>query len=225
MCSSIGEARTLFRRLCAITGNAAEAEEIMQDAFLALWERWDRIGSLTDPTGYLYRTAMNVFRKRLRRAGLALRRTLALAPDPAPFSEIDEQQDVVAALAELTPRQRAALVLTDVLDFSSEEAARALGVTAGTVRGWLPALESRSAVSWLREMMTEMRDLLERVGERFEFPDQAFDRLIRRRQRRVRNQRFGSALVAMHRFGCHGRGAHRSVLVEPEHGDADAVAQ
>ena len=81
---------------------------------------------------------MNVFRKRLRRAGLALRRTLALAPDPAPFSEIDEQQDVVAALAELTPRQRAALVLTDVLDFSSEEAARALGVTAGTVRGWLP---------------------------------------------------------------------------------------
>jgi DNA-directed RNA polymerase specialized sigma24 family protein len=34
------EARTLFRRLCAVTGNSAEAEEIMQDAFLALWERW-----------------------------------------------------------------------------------------------------------------------------------------------------------------------------------------
>jgi DNA-directed RNA polymerase specialized sigma24 family protein len=33
------EARTLFRRLCAVTGNSAEAEEIMQDAFLALWER------------------------------------------------------------------------------------------------------------------------------------------------------------------------------------------
>ena len=31
------EARTLFRRLCAVTGNSAEAEEIMQDAFLALW--------------------------------------------------------------------------------------------------------------------------------------------------------------------------------------------
>jgi hypothetical protein len=36
------EAPTLFRRLCAVTGNAAEAEEIMQDAFLALWERWER---------------------------------------------------------------------------------------------------------------------------------------------------------------------------------------
>ena len=129
------EARTLFRRLCAITGNAPEAEEIMQDAFLALWERWDRVGAFDDPTGYLYRTAMNAFRKRRRRASLALRRTLALAPDPTPFAEIDEQQDVVAALRELTPRQRAALVLTDVMDYSSDEAGRVLGVSAGTVRG------------------------------------------------------------------------------------------
>jgi len=129
------EARTLFRRLCAVTGNAAEAEEIMQDAFLALWERWGRVSGLDDPTGYLYRTAMNVFRRRRRRAALALRRALTLAPDPAPFSEIDEQQDVLAALAALTPRQRAALVLTEVMDYSSEEAGRALGVTAGTVRG------------------------------------------------------------------------------------------
>jgi RNA polymerase sigma-70 factor, ECF subfamily len=129
------EARTLFRRLCAVTGNSAEAEEIMQDAFLALWERWDRVGALQDPTGYLYRTAMNIFRKRSRRASLAFRRALSLAPDPVPFEEIDEQQDVIAALAELTPRQRAALVLTDVMDYSSDEAGRALGVTAGTVRG------------------------------------------------------------------------------------------
>jgi len=76
------EARTLFRRLCAVTGNSAEAEEIMQDAFLALWERWDRVGTMQDPTGYLYRTAMNVFRKRSRRAALALRRALSHAAEP-----------------------------------------------------------------------------------------------------------------------------------------------
>jgi RNA polymerase sigma-70 factor (ECF subfamily) len=129
------EARTLFRRLCAVTGNSAEAEEIMQDAFLALWERWDRIGEIRDPTAYLYRTAMNVFRRRSRRAALALRRAFSFAPDAIPFAEIDEQQDVVAALRTLTPRQRAALVLTDVMDYSSDEAGRVLGVTAGTVRG------------------------------------------------------------------------------------------
>jgi RNA polymerase sigma-70 factor, ECF subfamily len=129
------EARTLFRRLCAVTGNSAEAEEIMQDAFLALWERWERVGRLQDPTGYLYRTAMNGFRKRSRRASLVFRRALSPRPAPVPFGEIDEQMDAVAALAELSPRQRAALVLTDVMDYSSEEAGRALGVTAGTVRG------------------------------------------------------------------------------------------
>jgi RNA polymerase sigma-70 factor (ECF subfamily) len=137
------EAPTLFRRLYTVTGNSSEAEEIMQDAFLALWERWDRISGMDDPTGYLYRTAMNVFRKRTRRAALAIQRTFASAPDPTPFSEIDAQQDLLTALAELSPRQRAALVLTDVLDYSSEEAGRVLGVTAGTVRG----LASRARVA------------------------------------------------------------------------------
>lgn len=144
------EARTLFRRLCAVTGDASEAEEIMQDAFLALWERWERVGAMDDPTGYLYRTSMNVFRKRGRRAALAIRRRLALAPDPAPFADIDEQQDVVTALRELSPRQRAAVVLLDVLDYSSEDAGKALGITAGTVRG----LASR-ARDTLRRRMSE----------------------------------------------------------------------
>lgn len=125
----------LFGALCLVTGDRNEAEEIMQDAFLAVWERWDRVGSMEDPTGYLYRTAMNVLRKRHRRAVLFARKVFTMTPAPEPFSEIDEQQDLVAALADLTPRQRAALVLLDVLDYSSEEAGRALGVKPGTVRG------------------------------------------------------------------------------------------
>ena len=144
------EARTLYRRLYAVTGDTSEAEEIMQDAFLALWERWDRVREMDDPTGYLYRTSMNVFRKRGRRAALAARRRLSLTSDPVPFADIEAQQDVVAALRMLSPRQRAAVVLLDVLDYSSEEAGHALGVTAGTVRG----LASR-ARNTLRQQVTE----------------------------------------------------------------------
>jgi len=62
------ESEKLFRRMWLATGNRAESEEITQDAFLALWERWDRVATLDDPTGYLNRTAMNLFRKRYRRA-------------------------------------------------------------------------------------------------------------------------------------------------------------
>jgi hypothetical protein len=45
--------------------------------------------------------------------------------------------------------------------------------------------------------MSDERALLERVGDRFEFPDDAFDRLLRRRNRKIRNQRIASGLVAM----------------------------
>jgi RNA polymerase sigma factor (sigma-70 family) len=133
-----------------VTGDAGEAEEIMQDAFLAMWERWDRVRTMEDPTGYLYRTSMNVFRKRGRRAALAIRKRLALVPDAVPFADIDAQQDVVAALRILTPRQRAAIVLLDVLDYSSEDAGKALGVTAGTARG----LASRARET-LRQQVVE----------------------------------------------------------------------
>ncbi len=98
------EARTLFRRLCAVTGNSAEAEEIMQDAFLALWKRWDRIDTIQDPTGYLYRTAMNVFRKQSRRAALALRRALSLAPDPAPSRRDPARRPLAPGVPPRTPR-------------------------------------------------------------------------------------------------------------------------
>lgn len=97
------ESQTLFRRLWLITGNRAEAEEIMQDAFLKLWERWDRVVELDDPTGYLYRTAMNVFRRRYQRAAMALRRTVGVSSGTDEFAEADDRQTVRAILATLSP--------------------------------------------------------------------------------------------------------------------------
>src|SRR4051812_24639048 len=69
----------LFGALCLVTGNRQEAEDITQDAFLRIWERWDRMSEVEDPTGYLFRTAMNVFRNRARRTALAARKALGLA--------------------------------------------------------------------------------------------------------------------------------------------------
>ena len=128
------EAQTLFRRLWLVTGNRAESEELMQDDFLKVWERWDRVGVMEDPVGYLYRTAMNLFRKRYRRVMLAARRTVGLAPSTDDFSDADDRHVVRHVLATLPPRQRAALVLTEMLGFTSKEAGEALGVTDATVR-------------------------------------------------------------------------------------------
>jgi DNA-directed RNA polymerase specialized sigma24 family protein len=54
----------LYKALYFVTGNRADAAELMQDAFLKLWERWDRVSALEDATGFLFRTAMNVFHNR-----------------------------------------------------------------------------------------------------------------------------------------------------------------
>ena len=124
----------LFAAMCLVTGDRYEAEEVAQEAFVRVFERWNKVSAMEDPTGYLYRTAMNVFRKRYRRAALALRRTMHLAPARSGFEEVEDREVVVHALAQLPRDQRAALVVTALLGFNSEEAGRILGASPSTVR-------------------------------------------------------------------------------------------
>ena len=127
--------RRVFTALCLVTGNRHEAEEIAQDAFLRVFERWDRVRSLEDPIGYLFRVSMNVFRSRYRRALLGLRRELLLAPTPTDdLAAIETQDEVVRLLRGLDPKQRAAVLLTSILDYSAEEAGKMLGLRASSVR-------------------------------------------------------------------------------------------
>ena len=142
----------LFGALCLVTGDRNEAEEIMQDAFLRMWERWDRVSGLDDPSAYLFRTAMNVFRNRYRRAALGVRRTLSMAPSEDAFATVEDRDVVVRALRALTPDQRAAVVLTGYVGLTSEEAGKLLGMKAGTVRTL--ATRARAAI---REKAGELR--------------------------------------------------------------------
>jgi RNA polymerase sigma-70 factor, ECF subfamily len=135
----------LFGALYLITRNRHEAEEIMQDAFLKVLERWDRVSSLEDSVGYLYRTAMNLLRKRWRRASVMLRRTVGLSDRDDEMSVIETRVDVARALAWLSPRQRAVVVLTELLEFNSEEVGRMLGIAPGTVR--MHASRGRAALA------------------------------------------------------------------------------
>jgi RNA polymerase sigma-70 factor (ECF subfamily) len=142
----------LFGALCLVTGDRHEAEEIMQDAFLRLWERWDRISGIDDPSAYLFRTAMNVFRNRYRRAALAVRRTARLVTAEDALATVEDRDAVVRALRDLTPNQRAAVVLTGYVGLTSQEAGRALGMSPGTVRTL--ATRARAAI---REKAGELR--------------------------------------------------------------------
>ena len=128
------EGSRLFGALVLMGGNRAEAEEIVQEAFLKVWERWDRVSRMESPAGFLYRTSLNLYRSRLRRAAVAIRKaTHLLIPDDA-LGEVETRDEVARLLRSLTPREREALVLTAYLGYSTEETGRLLGIKANTVR-------------------------------------------------------------------------------------------
>src|SRR5262249_24319847 len=107
----------LFVSLCLLTGNRQEAEEIMQDAFVRILERWDRLGHVRDPRAFLFRVAMNVFRNRYRRAKLAMRRTVSPGSATDDLAAVEGRDAAVRVLRTLTPQQRQVAVLTWILGY------------------------------------------------------------------------------------------------------------
>jgi len=133
--------RRLYRALFVLTGDRDEAEDLAQLAFCKLWERWDRVGQLDDPAGYLFRTAFNARHSATRRAVRAARRMVdhaaahAVVPPPREPAEVAADRDSAArALAALTPRQREAVVLTELLDCATSDAAQIMRIRPATVR-------------------------------------------------------------------------------------------
>ena len=123
----------LLRVLSLITGSRAEAEDLAQEAFTKVFERWDSVATMEDPAGYLHRVAINLFRSQYRRAARGLKRAIGREPEPDVFQRIEDRDVATKALGHLTPRQRAALVLTEALGYSGEETGRLLGIRASTV--------------------------------------------------------------------------------------------
>jgi RNA polymerase sigma factor (sigma-70 family) len=138
------ERERLLRILSVITGSRAEAEDLAQEAFTRVFERWDRVAPMADPAGYLHRTAMNLFRNHYRRTRVALSRAVGVGPDQDVFKPVEDRDAAARALGALTPRQRAALVLTDALGYSGEEAGQLLGIKASTV--WALTHQARAAL-------------------------------------------------------------------------------
>ena len=141
----------LVRLAVVLTGDRGAAEDIVQDAFLGLYRRWDSLASTAAPLGYLRVSVVNGCRSALRRrsrlwlgatADVAEAVTEAGDDGRAGLSESaearallgDEQRAVAAALRKLPRRQREAVVLRYYLDLTVEETAQAMGVSPGTVK-------------------------------------------------------------------------------------------
>ena len=101
------EHRRLFQTLYFVTGDRHDAADLMHEAFLKMWERWESIGEIRDVHAYLFKVALNGSRMRTRNARLAARRRIPLGVVHDPFDEVELREDVRQMLLTLTPRQRA----------------------------------------------------------------------------------------------------------------------
>ena len=103
------------------------AEEIVQDSFIKVFERWDR---LDEPAAYLRAAVVNGARSELRKREVRRRIGLRLRADSAPA----EGDFLIDALDRLSPKRRTALVLRFYGQMSEREIAEAMGVRPGTVK-------------------------------------------------------------------------------------------
>ena len=129
----------------ALSGDADVAREAADEAFSRAFERWERVGGMPAPGGWVCRVALNCLRRSLRRRRyetMLLRRERG-----ASARAVLPRPDVWAAVRSLPERQRSAVVLRYVADLPEAEIAEAMGVARGTVAATLAAARKHLAVS------------------------------------------------------------------------------
>jgi RNA polymerase sigma-70 factor (ECF subfamily) len=135
----------LLAAMTAFTGDIDVAQDVTSDAFARALAAWPRVGEMASPTGWTYRVACNLARRRARRVSLE-RRLLARS--------VERRADVVTehialevwdAVRALPPRQRLAIALRYASGCTEAEVADSMGVALGTASATLAA--ARRALS------------------------------------------------------------------------------
>ncbi len=136
-----GELDRAYRLAGIILGDQTEAEDATQDALVRAWQS---AGTLRDPAGFqawFDRILVNICRDRLRR-----RRRITFIPiDPEddasdrrdPFCSVLDRDQVVRAMAHVSPDERLVLVLHYWADLTLDGVAERLGWPVGTVKSRL----------------------------------------------------------------------------------------
>jgi RNA polymerase sigma-70 factor (sigma-E family) len=130
--------RALVRLAALLVRDVPTAEEVVQDAFVAMHKGWARLRDADKALAYLRQAVVNRSRSVLRHRTV-VDKNLTKAPPDMPSAEhgalvLLERHAVVAALRDLPERQREAIVLRYYADLSEADIAAAMGITRGAVK-------------------------------------------------------------------------------------------
>lgn len=132
--------------LTVLSGNRADAEEVVQEAFARLLPAWGRVSGYEDPEAWLRTVAIRLSTSRWRRAVVATRALARLGADHRDVDPPDPARvDAERILAGLPRGHREVLVLHHGLGLPVDEIARELGIPAGTVKSRLARARAAAA--------------------------------------------------------------------------------
>lgn len=147
----------LLRTAYLLTGQHADAEDLVQVALVKAVPRWARIAD--DPEPYVRKILVNENVSRWRSRRWREVHTDTLPERSADGPDRDASLVLREALAQLAPRQRAVVVLRYFEDLTERETADVLGVRVGTVKS-----QARDALARLRLLVPELADDLATVS-------------------------------------------------------------
>jgi RNA polymerase sigma factor (sigma-70 family) len=137
----------VYRAVLLARRDPRRAEDAVQEAFARAYAAWDRVCLHPNPVGWVARVALNESASVARR----LRRESLDPPEPtAPAAERPLDAGLIRLVWALPRRQRQVVALRILLELSTEETARVLGISSGTVTAHL-----HRALSSLRERIDE----------------------------------------------------------------------
>jgi len=160
-----GSIKSLLRTAYLVSGDAGHAEDLVQETLLKVARRWPRVVSMDNSLAYARKILVNLAldgsnRRTLHRAELAGPGDSEV-PDawqskvsPEPFAAVEDKLEIIRTLGELTPRQRATLVLRYLDNMSESQVASTLGCSVGTVK------------STTARALEKMRELIQKQDRR-----------------------------------------------------------
>jgi RNA polymerase sigma-70 factor, ECF subfamily len=132
-----GSAKRLLGFGYAVTGDRAEAQDLVQEAYVRAWQRWRAVAEHPNPEGWVRLVVVRLAADRWRRLG-RWRAALARSGPPPEVREPGEDTVMlVAALRGLPVAHRQALALHYLFDLPLAEIASEAGVSINTVKSWL----------------------------------------------------------------------------------------
>jgi RNA polymerase sigma-70 factor (sigma-E family) len=147
--------RELLRTAWLLTGDWGLAEDLVQTVLVRCWPRWSAIAS---PEAYVRAALVKTFVSARRRRWIGERPAAAPADVPAPdaIGPADVRASVRGALAALSARERAVVVLRYYADMSEADTATSLGIAVGSVKRYASdALGKLRADPSLHGLLTE----------------------------------------------------------------------